>query len=64
MYTSEIVELVKLKKYLIEYEEYIKICDSPQVDHVDYSDGQFNIFSNDGLSIRVKVKEREINDKI
>lgn len=60
MYTSEIVELVKLKNNLLEVREYIDIIDnSPQIDHIIYEQGYFNIFSNDGLDIKIKIKEIE-----
>ena len=58
MYTSEIVELVKLRNNLLEVREYIDIIDnSPQIDHIIYEQEYFNIFSNDGLNVKIKIKE-------
>lgn len=58
MYTSEIKELVKLRNNLLEVREYIDIIDnSPQIDHIIYEQEYFNIFSNDGLDIKIKIKE-------
>lgn len=60
MYTSEIKELVKLRNNLLEVREYIDIIDnSPQIDHIIYEQEYFNIFSNDGLDVKIKIKEIE-----
>lgn len=59
MYSHEIEELLKLKNYLVSYKEYIKIIESPQVDHINYINGFFEIWTNDGYSFKIKVLKKE-----
>lgn len=56
MYSYEIACLLEQKKYLISVKEYLKIINSPQVDHVVYKNQQFYIYTNDGYQFVLKIK--------
>ena len=60
MYSWEIEELLKLREYILEVKEYMKICsESPQIDHVKYEEEpngyNYNLYTNDGYSWKIKV---------
>lgn len=60
MYTWEIEQLMKLKNYLINVEEYLKICGtSPQIREVKYDPYQdnFMIDTDDNYKVYFKVKK-------
>lgn len=56
MYSKEIQELLKLKNNLITLEEYLRIIQSPQIDHIKYENGIFNIWTNDEYKFELKIK--------
>ena len=62
MYSHEIRELLERKKYLISVKEYVQIIRSPQVDHVEYKNQLFYIYTTDGYEIKLKI-ERSQNGK-
>lgn len=57
MYSKEIEQLLRAKNYLISVKEYIQIIKSPQVDHVQYKNQQFYIWTNDGYEFRLTIKK-------
>lgn len=62
MYSHEILDLLKKKKYLIEIKEYIKIIEtSPQINNIKYEhhDDTFNIKTDDRYDFKFKVKKGE-----
>ena len=56
MYSKEIEELLKLKNNLINLSEYLKIVQSPQIDHIKYDNGSFKIWTDDGYKFELKIK--------
>lgn len=56
MYSKEIQELLKLKNNLVTLEEYLRIIQSPQIDHIKYENGIFNIWTNDEYKFELKIK--------
>lgn len=56
MYSYEIEELLKLKNYIITVQDYVRICSSPQVDHVSYKDDNFHIWTDDNYEFVLKIK--------
>ena len=58
MYSYEIEELIELKNHLIEIQDYIKIIKtSPQIDHIQYKKGHFEIKTNDYYTFKFKIKK-------
>lgn len=57
MYSYEIENLLKLRNYLITVQEYYKIANSPQIDHIKYENDTFFMWSNDGYTFKFKLKE-------
>ena len=55
MYSHEIKELLKIKKNIVNLKEYINIVSSPQIDHIKYVDGMFNIWTTDGYKFELKL---------
>lgn len=61
MYSKEIEELLRYKKFIIDSKEYIKIIDtSPQIDHIKYNpyDDTIDIYTTDDYYFKVKVKNK------
>ena len=62
MYSWEIDQLMKMKNYLLEVEEYFKICDeSSQISRIKYDpfNDTFYIKTTDEYEWTFKVKRRE-----
>lgn len=57
MYSYEIEELLKLKNNLISIQEYLKITDSPQIDHIKYDNGLFYLWTTDNYRFVLRIKE-------
>lgn len=55
MYSHEIKELLKMKKNIVSIKDYINIVNSPQIDHIKYIDGMFNIWTTDGYEFKLKL---------
>lgn len=56
MYSHEIKTLLEQRNYLITIKEYIQIIKSPQVDHVQYKNQQFYIWTTDNYNFTLKVR--------
>lgn len=59
MYSHEIEQLLKIKNYLVSYQEYINICRSIQVNHVKYNPEHDNIdiWTNDNYHFTLKINK-------
>ena len=57
MYSHEIKELLKIKKNIVSVKEYINIVSSPQIDHIKYIDGMFNIWTTEGDRFELKLAQ-------
>ena len=57
MYSYEIMRLLELKNNLITIKEYLKITDSPQIDHIKYDNGLFYLWTTDNYRFILKIKE-------
>ena len=56
MYSKEIEELLRYKKYLITVSDYLRIIESPQIRNIKYNDGNyFSIETDDGYSFNFKI---------
>ena len=67
MYSWEIEQLLKLKKYILDVEEYFKICDtSPQIVRVTYNpfENNFRIITNDGFEWIFEVRRDENETRV
>lgn len=59
MYSHEIEELLKIKQNILSISEYLEILStSPQVNHVKYNNGCYEIETDDRYKFRVHVKSR------
>lgn len=64
MYSHEIERLLKIKQYIISYNEYADILvTSPQINYVKYEqkDDTFNIKTEDRYDFKFKVKSMKNN---
>ena len=59
MYSMEIKRLLELKKNLVNLNEYFMIINSPQVDHIKFDDGVFNIWTSDGYKFKLKIENEQ-----
>lgn len=62
MYTYEIEQLLKLRNYLIDSEEYINMCmTSPQIKHIKYNpyENKIEISTNEDKYFKFKVYRKE-----
>ena len=55
MYSHEIKELLRIKKNVVNIKEYMSIVSSPQIDHIKYIDGMFNIWTTDNYKFELKL---------
>lgn len=59
MYSKEIENLLKIKQNVISTSEYFEILNtSPQINHVKYDNGCYQIETDDRYKFKVKVKSR------
>lgn len=61
MYSHEIERLLKIRQFIISYNEYCEILmTSPQINHVKYNDKDdtFNIKTDDRYDFKFKIKAR------
>ena len=56
MYSHEIKELLKLKKNLITVQDYIKILESSQVNHIKFENEEFTCRTSDNYVFKFKLK--------
>ena len=62
MYSHEIEELLKIKQNVLSIAEYLEILSSsPQINHVKYDNGCYQIETDDKYKFRVQVKSRIIH---
>ena len=62
MYSHEIEELLKIKQNVLSIAEYLEILStSPQINHVKYNNGCYEIETDDRYKFRVHVKSRIIH---
>ena len=59
MYSHEILELLKLKKKILNYSEYLQVINSPQIDHIKYENDTFNVWTKDGYSFSFRLVNKE-----
>lgn len=57
MYSYEIEELLKIRNNLVALDEYYKICDSSQIDHIKYDNGLFYVWTNDNYKFELKIRK-------
>ena len=65
MYSYEIEKLLKEKKFLINYKEYLEICNtSPQIDHVLYNkeSDDIDIWTNDNYHFKIRIKAYKMDE--
>lgn len=56
MYSHEIENLLKMKNYLINVQEYKKIVESSQVKDVEYKgNNNFEVSTNDGYKFSFRI---------
>lgn len=59
IYSYEIDQYLKIKKYVLSVSEYCEIVSSsPQINDVKYEDGMFKLTTDDKYEFKVKVKTR------
>lgn len=57
MYSHEIEQLLKIKHNIISVSEYLEILStSPQINHVKYDNGNYQINTDDNYNFNVHVK--------
>ena len=60
MYSDEIEKYLKLKKYVLTIDEYLKIIESPQVRQVIYNKyDKYNLLTDDGYNFSFKMIENK-----
>lgn len=55
MYSYEIKELLKFKNNLITIKDYIKISESPQVNHIKFENEEFTCWTSDNYIFKFKI---------
>lgn len=59
MYSHEIKELLKLKKNLITVQDYIKISESSQVNHIKFENEEFTCWTSDNYMFKFRLQSLE-----
>lgn len=59
MYSHEIEELLKTKNYLINIQEYLKIIQSPQINHIYVKDDTFYLETDDRYKFTLKIERNK-----
>lgn len=59
MYSHEIKELLKLKKNLITVQDYIKISESSQVNHIKFENEEFTCWTSDNYVFKFRLQSLE-----
>jgi len=59
MYSHEIEELLKAKNYLINIQEYLKIIQSPQINHIYVKDDTFYLETDDRYKFTLKIERNK-----
>ncbi|MBQ9024566.1 MAG: hypothetical protein IJ105_05015 [Bacilli bacterium] len=60
MYSEEIKQYLKKKKYLLTVEEYLYLIESPQIRENIYRDNTFYISTDDGYNFSFKIVDKDI----
>lgn len=59
MYSHEIEQLLKIKQNIISVSEYLEILStSPQINHIKYDNGGYQINTDDNYKFKIYVKSR------
>lgn len=59
MYSHEIEELLKIKQNVLSTSEYLEILSSsPQINHIKFNNGCYEIETDDRYKFKVHVKSR------
>lgn len=56
MNTIEIINLLKLKKYILTLDEYLEIIKNEQVRKVYYKDDNFHMITDDNYELVFKIR--------
>ena len=59
MSVDSLEELIKLRNYLISVKEYLKIVESPQVNHVKYENDEFTCWTSDNYVFKFRLQSLE-----
>ena len=60
MYSEEIKELLRLRNNLVSIKEYLKIIESPQIDHIKFDEnGLFYLWTNDNYKFCLKIRREQ-----
>ena len=60
MYSEEIKKYLKLKKYILTLDEYLKLIENPQVRRVIYNENDyFTVLTDDGYNFSFKIIENK-----
>lgn len=59
MYSEEIKRLLEIKNNLVSLQEYYEIVNSPQIDHILYSNDEFIIWTNDNYNFKLKIRKEK-----
>ena len=60
MYSEEIKKYLKLKKYILTLDEYLKLIENPQVRRVIYNENNyFTVLTDDGYNFSFKIIENK-----
>lgn len=61
MYSYEIQQLMELKNYLLDVQEYFRVCNSSQIIRIKYNpfDDTFYIETNDNYKWTFKVRSKK-----
>ena len=57
MYSKEIEQLLQLRNNLVSIKEYLKIIESPQIDHIKYDNGLFYLWTNDNYKFVLRIRK-------
>ena len=58
MYSWEIEQLIELKHNLLDIKDYVEIIKtSPQIDHIQYKNQNFHLYTNDYYHFQFKIKK-------
>jgi len=57
MNTIEIINLLKLKKYILTLDEYLEIIKNEQVRKVYYKDDNFHMITDDNYELVFKIRK-------
>lgn len=59
MYSHEIKKLLETKNYLITVQDYIKISESSQVNHIKFENEEFTCWTSDNYVFKFRLQSLE-----